>query len=164
MKEKKPFKETKLGQFLSTKAPQVLDAVGNLLPDQGLIGIVKRIISQNNIGLTPEDQREGLKLVQAFEKEMFGLEVQDRDSARKRESEYVKATGHIDYMQMIVGFIGLSIFGFMVWVVVYEDVHEENREMLIHTIGIIEGVVLSIFAYYFGSSKGSAEKNKLLNR
>jgi hypothetical protein len=163
MKEKKPFKNTKLGQFLSIKAPKVLDAVGDLLPDQGVIGIVKRIISSDS-SLKAEDRLEFERLVREHEKEMFAIEVQDRDSARKREAEYVKAVGHVDYMQMIVGFIGLSIFGFMVWVVVYEDIHESNREMLIHTIGIVEGVVLSIFAYYFGSSKGSADKNKFINR
>jgi len=35
---------------------------------------------------------------------------------------------------------------------VYLSIPESNKEVWIHTIGIIEGVVLSIFGYFYGSS------------
>jgi len=42
MKDRKKLKDTKVGQWLKDKAPQVLDTVGELLPDQGALGVVKR--------------------------------------------------------------------------------------------------------------------------
>ena len=33
---KKTFKETKVGAFLASKAPKVLDVIGSVLPDQGV--------------------------------------------------------------------------------------------------------------------------------
>ena len=54
MSEKKKFKDTKLGKWLSEKAPKVLDAVGDLLPDQGALGIVKNLIDTDP-DLSPED-------------------------------------------------------------------------------------------------------------
>ena len=42
---KKTFKETKIGAFLASKAPTVLQAIGNVLPDQGTLGVVKNLIA-----------------------------------------------------------------------------------------------------------------------
>ena len=44
MEKKKKIKDTKLGQWLKDKAPKVLDLVGDALPDQGALGIVKNLV------------------------------------------------------------------------------------------------------------------------
>ncbi len=38
------IKDTKLGAWLKKKAPNVLDTVGDLLPDKGGLGIVKNLL------------------------------------------------------------------------------------------------------------------------
>ena len=48
MSEKKTFKETKIGAFLSSKAPKVLAALGDVLPNQGTLGVVKNLITSDN--------------------------------------------------------------------------------------------------------------------
>lgn len=47
MSEKKKIKNTKLGAWLKSKAPNVLNTVGELLPDQGALGIVKNLIDKD---------------------------------------------------------------------------------------------------------------------
>ena len=47
MSKEKKIKDTKLGAWLKSKAPNVLDTVGNLLPDQGALGIVKNLIDKD---------------------------------------------------------------------------------------------------------------------
>ena len=37
MEEKKRFRDTRVGKFLTTKAPKVLDVVGDLLPNSGVL-------------------------------------------------------------------------------------------------------------------------------
>ena len=37
------LKDTKVGAFLKDKAPKVLDVVGDLLPNNGTLGIVKKV-------------------------------------------------------------------------------------------------------------------------
>ncbi len=44
MAERKKIRDTKLGQWLKKKAPDVLDTVGDLLPDSGGLGIVKNLL------------------------------------------------------------------------------------------------------------------------
>jgi hypothetical protein len=161
--KKKPFKDTKVGQFLSTKAPKILDAVGDLLPDQGVIGIVKRIISSEESPLTPEDQIEGMKLIQDFELEVFGMEIQDKASAREREVGFLDKLSHIDWMQIFTGISVIAAFWFMLYTVVFITLPEPNRELFIHLLGIIEGAYVGgVVGYYYGTSKGSADKTKLL--
>jgi len=40
------IKDTKLGAWLKSKAPKVLETVGDLLPDQGGLGIVKNMLKK----------------------------------------------------------------------------------------------------------------------
>ena len=47
MSEKKKIKDTKLGGWLKSKAPQVLEVVGDLLPDSGGLGVVKNLIDKD---------------------------------------------------------------------------------------------------------------------
>tara|TARA_R100000353_G_scaffold100138_1_gene72738 strand:- start:612 stop:1052 length:441 start_codon:yes stop_codon:yes gene_type:complete len=60
MKDKK-IKDTKLGSWLKSKAPKVLDVVGDLLPDSGGLGVVKNLIAND-----PDvDTDEGMAAVDA---------------------------------------------------------------------------------------------------
>ena len=141
----KKIKDTKIGKFLSEKAPQILAVVGDVLPEQGTLGIVKNLISKDP-DLTPEEKQEiHNRLV-----EFYKLEVEDRDSARQREVEMVKA-GSDDWMMNFTGVVGLGGFVLLLVAIVFLQVPEHNKELMIHTTGIVEGIVLSIVGYYFGS-------------
>ena len=140
---KKPFKETKVGKFITDKLPGF---VGDILPDKGVLGIVKNLID-NDPELSPEDKAAMHQEVV----DLYRLEVEDRDSARKREVEKAK-TGGFDFMFNLTGLIGLLSFAFIIYAIVYLQIPENNKEVWIHTIGIIEGIVLSIFGYFYGSA------------
>jgi hypothetical protein len=103
---KTKLKDTKVGQFLKTKAPKILDVIGDVLPDSGSLGIVKNLISKDP-DLTPEEKAE----LHAQIVEVYKLEVEDRDSARKREIEVSKFK-KFDFMFNLTGLVGLSAFAF----------------------------------------------------
>jgi hypothetical protein len=140
---KKKFNETKVGKFILQKLPGF---VSGALPDKGVLGVVKNLID-NDPAVTPEEKAQmHEELV-----ELYKLEVADRDSARKREVEKAK-TGQFDFMFNLTGVVGLGAFAFLVYAIVYLEVPEHNKEIWIHLIGITEGIVLSIFGYFFGSA------------
>ena len=61
MEKQQKIKDTGLGKWLKSKAPNVLDVVGGLLPDQGGLGIVKNLIEKD-----PDvDTDEGVAAVDA---------------------------------------------------------------------------------------------------
>lgn len=46
MSDKKKIKDTKLGAWLKSKAPDVLTIMGDVLPDKGALGIVKNLLDK----------------------------------------------------------------------------------------------------------------------
>ena len=142
----KQLKDTKIGLLLKDKAPKILEIIGDVLPSNGTMGILKNIISKDP-DLTPEEKAELHNRVI----ELYKLEVADRDSARKREIEITKAGGN-DWMMNVTGVVGLFCFIFIVYSVVYipEVLH---NELFVHLMGMVEGVVIgNIFAFYYGTS------------
>lgn len=140
----KPFKETKVGKLLGQAK--------SLLPEKGVLGVLKNLIDTDE-DLSPEEKEEAHKaLIEAYE-----AEVADRDSARRREVEIAKS-GKSDWLFNITGLVGLGSFGVIIWAILYLDIPETNKELFYHLIGIVEGVSLSIFGYYFGTSMKDEKK------
>lgn len=65
-KDRKKIKDTKVGIWLKDKAPQVLDTVGDLLPDSGALGVVKRLIDLEP-SMTAQEKMELEKLLMEYE-------------------------------------------------------------------------------------------------
>lgn len=59
---KKKFKDTRVGKFLVKAAPNILGVASDLLPDAGVLGMVKQLIS-NDSALPPKDKEEALKQI-----------------------------------------------------------------------------------------------------
>jgi hypothetical protein len=97
--------------------------------------------------LSPEDKQMLSEEILKLEE----LEVKDRESARGREVEIAKLQ-KFDFLFYVTGVVGLAAFCFMIYAIVYLSIPEPNKEVWIHLIGITEGIVISIFGYYFGSS------------
>ena len=145
-KDRKKFKNTKLGEFLLKVAPSVLNVAGELFPDAGVLGMVSNLI-KNEPTMSIEDKQ----IASSYIQEMYALEVADRDSARNREIEVAK-TGKKDFMMTLTGIVGLMSFAFIIYAVVYVPSVLEN-DLFVHLMGMVEGVVISnIFAYYYGTS------------
>jgi hypothetical protein len=139
--DKKPFNETKVGKLLN-----------KVLPDKGVIGVLKDVLDLDE-DLSPDDKEKAAQaLVRAYE-----AEVSDRDSARKREVEVTKA-GKNDWLFNLTGIVGLSAFAVIIWAILALEIPTENKELFYHLIGIVEGVALSIFGFYFGTSMKDEKK------
>lgn len=154
---KKPFKETKVGAFLNNALPGIAD----VLPDKGILGIAKNLIDKSTV--SDEEKKEMLAEIQSFEKEMYELEIKDRDSARSREVEIIKAGGN-DHLMYVSGYVALGAFLVMVFAVIFLPESVSHNALFHQLMGIIEGVALTVFGYYFGTSKGSHDKTPFLKK
>lgn len=63
----KKFKETKVGKFLSNVAPKLLDGVGDILPNNGALGILKNVISKDDT-IPQQDKDIALELLKLTDK------------------------------------------------------------------------------------------------
>jgi len=168
MKTKKPFKDTSFGKFLNKASgvvPDILNVGGKILTGNvgGAIEEVSNLLKKK--AETDADAKELLvefeKYKMQFEKDLYQLEVEDRKSARSREIEIAKS-GRFDFMMLATGITGLGSFLFLIYAVVYIPSVIDNK-LFVHLLGMVEGVVISnIFAYYYGTSKSSKDKDNKL--
>jgi hypothetical protein len=139
------IKETKFGNFLKKVAPKLFDKIGDVLPDRGVLGVVKNLIDKD------DEMTDQQKIIANNHlQEVYRLEIADRDSARKRESS-VRKNG-IDWMMLATGLTGLLSFVFIIYAIVYIPEVSDNK-LFVHLMGMVEGIVVgNIFAYYYGTS------------
>lgn len=157
--EKGKFKlrDLKIGQWLKDKAPEILDLVDDYLPP---VKVLTALVS-DRVDLPEADRLEYKKLLIEYEAELYRLEVLDRQGARRREVAVSKA-GKLDLMFYLTGIVCLAAFVMIVYAIVYMRIPEDNKELFIHLVGLVEGAVLTIIAYYYGTSKSSKDKTKML--
>ena len=65
------FKDTKVGKFLLNNGSSIVNTLGDVLPSNGILGIVKGLIDKDE-SLPPEDKEKALKLL-----EMDMVEMQE---------------------------------------------------------------------------------------
>lgn len=133
-----------------------------------LVSAVGKAFDEN---FTSKEEKEKAKLellqevnrnIEAMTKEANEIEkayLLDTQNARGREAEFVKATGHVDWMQMAIGLIVMFSFIATVYFVATQPLPEGSEHLLINAMGILEGMVLAVVGYYYGSSAGSRAKD-----
>jgi hypothetical protein len=80
----------------------------------------------------------------------------DRDSARNREILSKDSTPKILAYVITTGF-----FGTLLWTLIY-GFPQDSQEVVIYMLGSLSTAWTGIMAYYYGSTKGSADKTNLL--
>ena len=84
----------------------------------------------------------------------------DRDSARQREvTSGDHWTPRVLAAVAVLGFFG--VLGGVLWKGVPDG---STGQVLMLLVGTLTGIVLSVYNYFFGSSKGSADKSAMLMR
>ena len=68
----------------------------------------------------------------------------------------------IDIIRALTAFTVMGVFFLITNALIYREIPAGNKEILIHLLGIVEGAVMTVVTFEFGSSKGSQQKNDLL--
>ena len=136
------LKETKLGKWFRDKSPDVLEAIGELVPGGEVLKALGVLIDKTT---ESEAEKEEARIM------LQELENADRASARNREVEVTKALGKRDYMQM---FVGVSAMLIGIALVIWAKNGVEDKEIFFHILGFAEGTLVGqVVNYYFGSSQ-----------
>lgn len=148
---KKKFKDTKVGQFLSKAAPGILGTVGDVLPDQGLLGVVKNLIQKEDpVVLPPEDKEKALKLLEQDMVEM--QEISKRwDSDMRSDSWLSKNTRPMTLIFLTVSMVFLILL----------DSFEIDFSVDSGWVDLLKSLLITVYVAYFGSR--GAEKFKSIS-
>jgi len=73
-----------------------------------------------------------------------------------------EALPKLDIIKTFAAFTIMAALLMIVAALIKLPIPEQNKEALIHALGIIEGAMIAIVSFYFGSSKGSQKKDEML--
>lgn len=172
----KPLKDSKLFQFINEKikpfAGDVLQVVGDITGRESLEKVGqflngKREVDAQAQAAWVEFEERKLEFELDFQKlelEVFKAEMADRENARSREVEYMKASGgKRDWLMgaavavALVMYIGA--FSFLAFGPVVPDGKKDLFNMGVGQVFTFAGMV---FAYYLGTTKSSRTKDETI--
>jgi len=143
---KKKFSETKVGKFLGSVAPGILGVASDLLPDAGLLNVVKGLIIKDE-GIKPEDKETALKLLEQDQIEM--QEVSKRwASDMKSDSWLSKNTRPMSLIFLTVSMVILILL----------DSFKIEFHVAEGWVSLLQTLLVTVYVAYFGSR--GAEKFK----
>lgn len=137
-KEHKKLKDTKVGAWLKDKAPQVLDTVGELLPDQGALGVVKRLLDKED--LPKEDRLE-------FEKLMLEQERHAQDNVTERWTADMSSDSKLAKNVRPIALIAL--LGLYLLLAITDSIESIKFEVKEEYVSLLEVLALTAFSAYF---------------
>jgi hypothetical protein len=141
---KKRIRDTKLGQWLKEKAPKVLDTVGDLLPDQGALGIVKNLLD-NEPNVSPEEAKAMIEAEVQFQNNVSERWKADMNSDIKL-AKYIRPVTLIALMSMFMVTMVLDSLDYLPF-----NVKESY-------VSLLEILMLTSFGAYFAGR--TIEKSK----
>ena len=147
---KKKFKDTKVGQFLLGKSG-VLDSLADVLPDKGLLGVVKNLIDRDET-LPPPDKEMALKLLEQdiVEAQEVSKRWESDMSSDSWLSKNTRPMSLIFLTIMTIAFIWVDSHGYIDFTV------EEQW------INLLKTLTTTVYVAYFGSR--GAEKFKTISK
>ena len=146
-KQKKKFKETKVGVFLKEKAPSILDTVGEFLPDQGGLGIVKNLITSDNT-IEPKDKETALKLLDQ--------DIAEMGNISERWASYMKSDSWLSKNTRPMTLIFLTL-AMTIFVILDSTVLLEIKT---GWVSLLEALLITVYVAYFGS-RGAEKITKI---
>ena len=133
----KKFKDTKVGKFLLNNGSGIVNTLGDALPSNGVLGIVKGLIDKDD-SLPPEDKEKALKLL-----EIDMVEMQEVTKRWVADSQGSKLTQNVRPLTLIF----LTVAFVIGWFIQIEEL-EVVKELL----------TIIFLAYYGGRSYEKTRK------
>ena len=143
----KKFKDTKVGKFLLNNGSGIVNTLGDVLPSNGVLGIVKGLIDKDKV-LPPQDKEKALKLLEMDMVEM--QEVTKRWEADLNSDN--KLSKNVRPLTLIFMTVSLILFIFLDSVFDdfnFDEVHIETLKQLCSVVFI---------AYFGGRSYEKTRK------
>ena len=134
-KEESKIKDTNLGRWLKSRAPKVLETVGDLLPDSGGLGVVKNLLEMDST-VDPEEAKAILDAEIAYQNN-----VTERWKADMASD--IKLAKYIRPVTLIV------LMGMFMVTMVFDSLDNLPFNVKDSYVSLLEILMLTSFGAYF---------------
>jgi len=144
-----------LFNLLKGAAPVLANVIAGPLGGMAVAAIANKLgVPPEQIPSAIQNDPEALAKIKELELEYAKLTFQDRASARERESTIASSTAPF-VSKIITPLLALaivSVWGLIQWFLLNNTVPQEMRELVIRVLGTMDGALMLVLSYYFGSS------------
>jgi len=147
-KEKKKLKDTAVGKFLAGAGSNIIGSLGDVLPDKGIMGLVKNLIKKDP-ELPAEDKEKALALLNQDTIEM--QEVSKRWSSDMKSDSWMSKNTR----PMALIFLTVSMI-----LLIFIDSTGIDFEVDSGWVDLLKSLLITVYVAYFGSR--GAEKFKTI--
>jgi len=147
---KKKFSETRVGKFLKKAAPNILNVASDLLPDAGLLKLVKNLITKDEV-LLPKDKEEALKLLE--------MDIIEMEEVSKRWQSDMASDSWLSKNTRPMALIFLTVS--MIFLILLDSLDIEFG-VNIEWIELLKSLLITVYVAYFGSR--GVEKYKYISQ
>jgi len=135
---RKPFNESGLGKFLKGAGSLITDKIGGVLPDSGVLGIVKGLIHEDK-DLSPENKEIALAMLQMDLSEM-------QEVTKRWESDMMSDSWLSKNVRPLV----LIFLTFAMSIFIIIDSSINGFDVKEDWIGLLSSLLLLVYGAYFG--------------
>ena len=147
-KQKKKLKDTAVGKFLAGAGSNIIGSLGDVLPDKGVMGLVKNLIKKDP-ALPAEDKEKALALLNQDTIEM--QEVSKRWSSDMKSDSWMSKNTR----PMALIFLTVSMI-----LLIFIDSTGIDFEVDSGWVDLLKSLLITVYVAYFGSR--GAEKFKTI--
>ena len=147
-KDKKKLKDTAVGKFLTGAGSNIIGSLGDVLPDKGVMGLVKNLIKKDP-ALPAEDKEKALALLNQDTIEM--QEVSKRWSSDMKSDSWLSKNTR----PMALIFLTVSMI-----LLIFIDSSGIDFEVGGGWVDLLKSLLITVYVAYFGSR--GAEKFKTI--
>lgn len=153
---------TILSSIFSKGASTLVESVTN-----GLDNLItnKEELAAAKLAVDKEINRH-LETVQAEATKNLELELKDMSDARNREIQIATSDKAPLLNKIIQPLLAILVLGscFLMWyIIIFKDIPKEKEMIIAGIVGSLTTLSMSITSYFFGSSTGSAAKQKQID-
>jgi len=148
-KDKKKFKDTKMGAFLAAKAPNIIDMVGDVFPP---VKLLQTLIG--GAGLNPADKAELDALMLDYEKEITARQISEDENVTERWKADAMSDSWLSKNARPLTLLSLMIFMFII--IITDSIDVLAFEVKAGYVSLLGQLLTAVVLAYFGGR--SAEK------
>ena len=154
-----------LTDLFSGGAGKLVDSVGSVLD---------KVVTTKGEIMQQELEMKKAELQYQLDSKRLGVEeqknvLQDVDSARQRSTAVETNVNASSLSKNIGSYLAITttLLTFVLFYIVIfrnETIKAEVKDVVIYVLGVLSTILTQVFSFYFGSSQGSVDKNKIIER
>jgi predicted type IV restriction endonuclease len=150
--------------LFSSGAETLVDSVGKVL-DNVVTTKEERMQLENEIRKSEMQFQIEMRQLSIDERKLI---IEDTGNARNREIEVAKSENATKLSKNVTPYLALGtvLLAFVLFYIMIfkpDAISEKSKEIVLYILGILSAILVQVYSYYFGSSSGSAAKDRTIS-